>query len=160
LARLSRDPLPKSIAIPPGCNLQWDNLCNLANCKLPLKTRAIDERAKPRHPIAMASPRPTARRVLIIDDEKNIRQTLTVCLEGFGCSATAVSTPEAALEALLRESFDVGFLDLRLGEVSGLDLIPRLLAASPNLAIVMITAYATFDSAVEAIKRGAVDYLP
>ena len=51
-------------------------------------------------------------------------------------------------------------MDLRLGTASGLELVPRLLAESPNLDIVLITAYATFDTAVEAVKRGARDYLP
>ncbi len=53
----------------------------------------------------------------------------------------------------------MAFVDLRLRETSGLELLPRLLAESPHLAVVILTAYATFDTAVEAIKRGAVDYL-
>jgi len=103
----------------------------------------------------MATPR-----VLIIDDEKNIRTTLSVCLQGMGCQVEAVATGEAALRALTHGSFDLAFLDLRLGSESGMDLIPRLLGERPNLSIVVITAYATFETAVEAIKRGAKDYLP
>lgn len=99
-------------------------------------------------------------RVLVIDDEKNIRATLLLCLEGIGCQVTAVSSGQAALTALSHQTFDLAFLDLRLGETNGLDLLPQLLAESPNLAIVVITAYATFDTAVAAIKRGAKDYLP
>ena len=104
---------------------------------------------------------PAARllRVLVIDDEKNIRTTLSMCLEAAGCGVTAVASAEAALAAITQKSFDLAFLDLRLGEASGLDLLPRLLAESPQLAVVVITAYATFDTAVEAIRRGAVDYL-
>ena len=98
--------------------------------------------------------------VLVIDDEKNIRVTLTMCLEGTGCTVTTASTPEAALAAVERKPFDLAFLDLRLGEHDGMALLPRLLAARPGLAIVVITAYATIDTAVEAIKLGAVDYLP
>jgi NtrC-family two-component system response regulator AlgB len=101
-----------------------------------------------------------ALRVLIIDDEKNIRATLSVCLEGMGCQVTAVSSAEAALAALGRQVFDLAFLDLRLGDMNGLDLLPKLLAESPDLAVVVITAYATVDTAVEAIKGGAKDYLP
>jgi NtrC-family two-component system response regulator AlgB len=97
--------------------------------------------------------------VLIIDDEKNIRTTLTMCLAGMGCKVTAVSSAEAAGAALGRQAFDLAFLDLRLGETNGLDLLPHLLAESPGLTVVVITAYATFDTAVEAIKRGAKDYL-
>src|SRR5947209_9352417 len=99
-------------------------------------------------------------RVLVIDDEKNIRATLSMCLEGIGCQVTAVPSGQAALAALGRQPFDLAFLDLRLGERNGLELLSQLLAESPHLAVVVITAYATFDTAVEAIKRGAKDYLP
>jgi NtrC-family two-component system response regulator AlgB len=98
--------------------------------------------------------------VLIVDDEKNIRATLTVCLEAIGCKVTGASTSEAALAAVERTAFDLAFLDLRLGDQDGMALLPRLLAARPGLAVVVITAYATIDTAVEAIKRGAVDFLP
>jgi NtrC-family two-component system response regulator AlgB len=98
--------------------------------------------------------------VLVVDDERNIRTTLTLCLEGIGCTVTGVGTGAAALAALEREHFDAAFLDLRLGEESGLDLLPQLLGVRAGLAIVAVTAYATFDTAVEAMRRGAVDYLP
>lgn len=107
------------------------------------------------------SPDPTGKlRVLIIDDEKNIRTTLSLCLEQMDCYVKAVSSVDGALAALRHESFDVAFLDLRLGEANGLEIIPKLLAESAELMIVMMTAFATIDSAVEAIKRGATDYLP
>ena len=99
-------------------------------------------------------------RVLVVDDEKNIRMTLAVCLEQFDCEVTGVASADSALQSLSRQPFDLAFLDLRLGDGSGLDLIPKFLAESPNLIIVVMTAYATIDSAVEAIKRGAGDYLP
>jgi NtrC-family two-component system response regulator AlgB len=99
-------------------------------------------------------------RVLIVDDEKNIRSTLTVCLEGLGCEVAGAASAEAALTLAERARFDVVFLDLRLGDDSGLDLIPALLAANPGADVLVITAYATIDTAVEAIRRGARDYLP
>jgi two-component system, NtrC family, response regulator AlgB len=99
-------------------------------------------------------------RVLIIDDEKNIRATLSLCLEQMGCAVKAVSTPEAALAALRQQPYDLAFVDLRLGESSGLDLIPKLLTVDAGLQVIVITAYATIDTAVDAIKRGAADYLP
>ena len=99
-------------------------------------------------------------RVLLIDDDKNIRATLSMCLENLGCEVTSASTPEAALSSLRQQDFDLAFLDLRLGSASGLDLLPKLLGLAPELFIVVITAYATFDTAVEAVKRGAKDYIP
>jgi NtrC-family two-component system response regulator AlgB len=103
---------------------------------------------------------PSAHRVLVIDDEKNIRVTLTMCLEAIGCAVTSASSVEQALASLEREPFDLAFLDLRLGEQDGMALLPRLLAVRPGLAIIVITAHATIDTAVQAIKLGAVDYIP
>ncbi len=98
--------------------------------------------------------------VLIVDDEKNIRHTLRVCIESLGGKVGEAAAPDAALEVMGRASFDMAFLDLKLGVHSGLDLIPRMLAENPNLTIVVITAYATIETAVEAMRRGAWDYLP
>jgi NtrC-family two-component system response regulator AlgB len=106
----------------------------------------------------MAIPAPC--RVLVVDDERNIRTTLAVCLEEIHCRVTAVASGEAACEALERELFDLAFLDLRLAGASGLDVLPRMLAIRPELGVVIVTAYATFDTAVEAMKRGATNYLP
>src|SRR5438477_7472184 len=99
-------------------------------------------------------------RILIVDDEKNIRTTLAVCLEGLGAEALAVGTGEAALSALGRQPYDLAFVDLALGTESGLDLLPKLLGEEANLGIVLITAYGTIETAVEAMRRGAWDYLP
>ena len=104
--------------------------------------------------------REAAPRVLVIDDVENIRTTLTVCVEQIGCEVTAVATGDAALAACRSSTFDLAFLDLRLGAESGLDLLPRLLAECPGVAVVVVTAYASFETAVEAIRRGAADYVP
>ena len=98
-------------------------------------------------------------RILVVDDEQTIRKTLTLCLEAEGHQVTAVGTMRDALGEANRRAFDLAFVDLRLGAASGLDLIQPLLSGSPWLKIVMITAYATVDTAVEAMRRGATDYL-
>jgi len=103
---------------------------------------------------------PIPLRVLVIDDEPNIRDTLALCIQSAGARADKAGTGEAALDALRVAPYDLAFCDLRLGSESGLDLIPRLLAERPGLDVVVITAFATFDTAVEAIRRGARDYLP
>jgi NtrC-family two-component system response regulator AlgB len=99
-------------------------------------------------------------RVLIVDDERNIRKTLSIVLQGLGCAVTETGSADAAVEALERSPFDLAFVDLRLGSDDGLALLPRLLAGRPGLEVVMITAYAAVDTAVEAIRRGAKDYVP
>jgi NtrC-family two-component system response regulator AlgB len=96
----------------------------------------------------------------VVDDEINIRKTLSVCLETEGHKVIAVSNFQDALAEASRRSFELAFVDLRLGTADGLDLIPTLLAATPWLKIIVITAYASIDTAVEAMRRGATDYIP
>lgn len=97
--------------------------------------------------------------ILIVDDEANIRKTLSYCLAAEGHTVIAVSNPADATEEARRRSFDLAFVDLKLGEENGMDLIPALLSDSPWTKIVVITAHASIESAVEAIKRGATDYI-
>jgi NtrC-family two-component system response regulator AlgB len=97
--------------------------------------------------------------VLVIDDEKNIRAGLRVCLEAMGAHVVEAASAEAARAASLRQPFDLAFIDLRLGDVNGLTLIQPLLAQSPLLEIVVVTAYGTVENAVEAIQLGARDVL-
>jgi NtrC-family two-component system response regulator AlgB len=101
----------------------------------------------------------TRLRILVVDDEINVRKTLAVCLETDGHFVVAVSNGSDALSESARQHFDVAFVDLRLKNKSGADLIPELIAKSPWMRIVVITAHATVDSAVETMKRGAVDYI-
>lgn len=103
--------------------------------------------------------RRAAMRVLVIDDEKNIRTTLGVCLEGMGCKVSGVASGAAALSLLEHQPYDLAFLDLRLAQESGIELMPQLLAAQADLQIVIITAYSTVETAVEAMRRGARDYV-
>ena len=103
---------------------------------------------------------PATDRVLVIDDERNIRSMIRVCLEQAGCEVREAGSAEAALAALASGPSDVAFVDLRLGTGSGLDLVPALLAEDPDLDVVVITAYASIDTAMEAVRRGARDYLP
>lgn len=98
--------------------------------------------------------------VLIIDDEINIRKTLSVFMETRGYRVKAVSNSRDALAVAEQEVFDLAFVDVRLGTENGLDLVQSLLNSFPWIKVVVITAYASIASAVEAIKRGAVDYIP
>jgi NtrC-family two-component system response regulator AlgB len=98
--------------------------------------------------------------LLVIDDEASLRRTLRTALESMGHRVTEASDGAKALEALRQQRFDLAFLDLRLGKEKGLDLLPELLRAAPGLHVVIVTAYASLDSAVEAMRKGAFDYLP
>jgi NtrC-family two-component system response regulator AlgB len=98
--------------------------------------------------------------ILVVDDEANIRKTLSYCLTAEGHSVTGVSNPEDAMEETLNRSYDLVFLDVKLKDNDGLELIPALLSNAPWIKIVVITAFASIESAVEAMKRGAADYIP
>ena len=100
-----------------------------------------------------------AARVLVADDEPSIRFVLRETLESMGCSVTEAASGDAALEALLAGRFEVAFLDIRMPGPSGLELLERVRAVGREVAVVIITAQNTFENAVEAMKRGALDYL-
>ena len=99
-------------------------------------------------------------RLLIIDDEENIRRTTAVALEAIGYETTCVEDRAAALKQLENGQFEIAFLDLKLNGESGMDLLPELLEIDPRLDVVVFTAFASIETAVEAMRRGAVDYLP
>ncbi len=98
-------------------------------------------------------------KIMIVDDELNIRRTLALGLEAEGHHVVAVPNGKDALLECSSAKLDMCFLDMRLGVETGLDLLPKLLELSPGLKIVVITAHASIDNAVEAMRRGAFDYI-
>jgi NtrC-family two-component system response regulator AlgB len=107
----------------------------------------------------MTTSKPAHLNVLVVDDEPNIRKTLSYCLAAEGHTVIAVGNPSDALDEARRRAFDMAFVDLKLGEEDGMDLIPALLADSPWAKIVVITAHASVGSAVEAMRRGVTEYI-
>ncbi|MEJ2205276.1 MAG: sigma-54 dependent transcriptional regulator [Gemmatimonadota bacterium] len=97
--------------------------------------------------------------VLILDDEPLAREALIQCLAGEPHDVRAVGTVREATGLLNREVFDVAFVDMRLEEGSGIDHIPEFLETAPWLRIVLMTAHRSIESAVQAVRAGAVDYL-
>jgi two-component system, NtrC family, response regulator AlgB len=110
----------------------------------------------------MSQPRKISKpmRSLIIDDEENIRRTTAVVLEAMGYETAGAENRATALKRLEADRFDLAFLDLKLNGESGLDLLPELLKINPQLEVVVFTAYASIETAVEAMRRGAADYIP
>jgi DNA-binding NtrC family response regulator len=98
--------------------------------------------------------------VLVVDDEKNMRLSLQTVLEDENYAARSVESAEEAMNLLAREDFFMVITDARLGAMSGYEFLARTHAKWPDLPMLMITAYATPKLAVEAIKAGAIDYLP
>ena len=103
---------------------------------------------------------PAHMRILIIDDEESIRTTLSVMLQDLGHDVTSAEDAQAALREVEKSQFDIAFLDLKLDGTHGLELLPELLRNNPHLDIVVFTAFASIESAVEAMQGGAADYLP
>jgi NtrC-family two-component system response regulator AlgB len=97
--------------------------------------------------------------LLIIDDDPGIRGTLGTALETMGHQVRTATSRAVAEKELRAQSFEVAFLDIRLGAENGLDLLPDLLRLSPRLAVIVMTAYSSIETAVLAIQRGAFDYL-
>ncbi len=98
--------------------------------------------------------------VLLIDDDTSLRRSLRLALETLDHRVTEADCGDRAKQLLSHTVFDVAFLDLRLGTEQGLDLLPELLQLAPGLDVIVVTAYATIETAVEAMRRGAFDYLP
>jgi DNA-binding NtrC family response regulator len=99
-------------------------------------------------------------RVLIIDDDPLLRAGCRKALERRGFACTDAQDGIRALECVRRASFDAALLDLKLPGLSGMETLKKLRVESPNTAVIIITGYASIDSAVEAVKAGAFDYLP
>jgi two-component system, NtrC family, response regulator AlgB len=99
-------------------------------------------------------------RTLVVDDEKNIRRTMAMALESMDHEVVCVATGAEALRELRSSGFDVVFLDLKLHQENGLEVLEEILRLSPQAAIVIVTAFASIETAVEAMRRGAFDYLP
>ncbi len=97
---------------------------------------------------------------LVIDDDPGVRQSIRLCLEADGARVQHAATSAGGTDALERARFDVVFLDLWLGAESGLTLLPEILRRQPGVGVIVITAFASYETAVEAMKLGAVDYLP
>src|ERR1700676_2091408 len=99
-------------------------------------------------------------RTLVIDDEKNIRRTMAMALESMDHDAVTVSSGAEAYKELKSSAFDAVFLDLKLYQENGLDVLEKILRLSARAAVVIVTAFASIETAVEAMRRGAFDYLP
>jgi two-component system response regulator RegA len=108
----------------------------------------------------MTSPAPkVAATGLLVDDDTLYLQTLQRSLQKRGLTASIATNVADALQIASAQQFDFALLDLRLGTQSGLELIDPLRRSQPQIRIVLLTGYASVATAVEAIKRGADNYL-
>jgi two-component system response regulator MprA len=99
------------------------------------------------------------RRVLVVDDEVNLRQSLARILHQIGCEVTTATDGAEALLRLETAPYDLIYLDIRLPKMDGLQVLRQIHDRYPQVAVVLLTAHASIQSAVEAVRLGALDYL-
>jgi two-component system NtrC family sensor kinase len=99
-------------------------------------------------------------RILVMEDENSVAQALQIILTDEGYGVDWSSTGQGALDSASHQNFDLLVADLRLPDMHGMDVIRQIKESRPETAVIVITGYASVGSAVEAIKTGAVDYLP
>jgi NtrC-family two-component system response regulator AlgB len=100
-----------------------------------------------------------ALRVLVVDDVRTDREHLATALRLLGCRVDTAENREGAMGRARGESYDLAFVDLMLGSENGVDLVPTLLSVNPNLQIIVVTAFGSIDTAVQAVKAGAAEYV-
>ena len=99
------------------------------------------------------------KKVLVIDDTKNIRELLTTCLELHGFNVVVGKNGAEALELFENEVFDLAFLDIKMPEISGTEVFRTIRTKGIKIPVIIMTAYATVKNAIECTKLGAVYYV-
>jgi two-component system, NtrC family, response regulator PilR len=98
-------------------------------------------------------------KILVVDDEKSLREVMSIMLKRAGYDVTEVSDGEQAISQVNREIYDLVITDLRMPKADGMDVLKAVKSSSPETVVLVVTAFGTADSAVEAMKQGAYDYL-
>ncbi len=98
-------------------------------------------------------------RILIVDDDENIRKVLTTILEDEGYIVESVDTAKKAIKRTKRKSYNLALIDIRLPDMEGIELLTRTRDTTPKMRKLIITGYPTLQNAVEAVNRGADAYI-
>jgi DNA-binding response OmpR family regulator len=98
-------------------------------------------------------------KVLVVDDEKTLRHFLRLNLQEQGYQVIDAADGQTAMKLIEKDNFDVALIDLHLTDMDGLDIMRYLRKVAPHTSVIILTGYATVDSAVEALRQGAHDYL-
>jgi len=100
-----------------------------------------------------------AHRILVVDDDRELRETIIEILVDAGFAVSAAGSGEEALAILQGQSYDLVLLDMIMPGLGGQEILPLLKRQAPRARVIMITAFATVENAVAAMRRGADDYL-
>jgi len=99
------------------------------------------------------------KRVLVVDDDRRMRRTLQIVIERMGLDSVAAADVREAHQQLNTARFDLVLTDLKMPDASGIDLLEEIRAQQPKLPVILITAYGTIQTAIEAMRKGAADYV-
>lgn len=102
---------------------------------------------------------PAPSTILVIDDEVNLRCTLSMIFTRAGYTVTVAANADEARQCLKTDTFSLIFLDLKMPDVEGFTLIPEIRTLCPDIPVLIMTAHANIESAIEALRQGARDYL-
>ncbi|MBA3768380.1 MAG: sigma-54-dependent Fis family transcriptional regulator, partial [Acidobacteria bacterium] len=97
--------------------------------------------------------------ILVVDDEKGQREILEMILSNAGYDVTTASSGEAALKFAHERRFDLALTDLKMTGMDGIELLKKLLSYDSSIIVLLLTAHGSIDSAKEALRHGAFDYL-
>jgi len=97
--------------------------------------------------------------VLVVDDDNAHRTMLRTLLSGWGYNITEADDGESAIEQVQRHPFDLVLIDIRMIRMSGLEALPGIKSINPAIPVIIMTAYSSVETAVDALKKGAYDYL-
>ena len=100
-----------------------------------------------------------ADRILVVDDEEIIRESLSFILKKEGYDVTEASNGKEAYEKILADPFDIVVSDIEMPEMKGIELLEQITHVSPETLVVIITAHASIETAIEALRKGASDYI-
>ena len=98
-------------------------------------------------------------RILVVDDERSMQEFLEICFRGQGYDVATAGDVDTALALIDADDYDVVLSDLQMPGRSGLDLLHAVRETSPETAVILITAFATTETAIAAMKEGAYDYV-
>jgi DNA-binding NtrC family response regulator len=98
--------------------------------------------------------------ILIIDDEKGLRFGTQRLLEDEGYTVESAENGEEGIRLGTSKEFDVALIDLKMPDIDGMDVLKEIISAHPNTICFMATAYASYDTAIQATRLGAFGYIP
>ena len=101
-----------------------------------------------------------AHHILVVDDEQSMREMLDYLLSKQGYQVSSAESGKRAIEMLDESRFDLMICDIKLGDITGLDVLRATKSKNPESVVIMISAYVTTEMAVEAMNEGAYDYVP